>query len=85
MTSLHTEPHGDAPRLDGEDRLAVYVIGPSGGRIRLAETSIEGLGVTLLTLHGEGEFHDQERALRVGVFDRETRLWIVQPWAGSRP
>lgn len=84
-TSLHLNDHGDAPRPDGEDRLAVYIIGTDGERRRLAETSIEGLGITLLTLHGEGEFHHGERGLKVGVFDRETRLWVISPWAGSRP
>jgi len=85
MTSLHLNEHGDEPRPDGEDRLAVYIIGTYGERRRIAETSVEGLGITLLTLHAEGEFHKGERALRVGVFDRETRLWVVSPWAGSRP
>lgn len=84
-TSLHLNEHGDAPRADGEDRLAVYIIGTDGERRRLAETSVDGLGITLLTLHGEGEFHHGERGLKVGVFDRESRLWIVSPWAGSRP
>jgi hypothetical protein len=84
-TSLHLNEHGDAPRPDGEDRFAVYAIGLDGERHRLAETSTEGLGITLLTLHSEGEFHHGERALRVGVFDRESRLWIIMPWAGSRP
>lgn len=73
----------DDPRPDGLDRLAVYALSRTGFRRRIAETSLEGLGLTLLTLEEEGEFHAglNEVALRVGIFDRLTRRWLISPWA----
>lgn len=78
----------DAPHPSGDDRLAVYAVackqvegGMKNVPRRVAETSATGLGSCLLTLHGEGEFD----GVRVGVFDRETRVWVISPWAGTSP
>ena len=78
-----TDTAADIPREDGSDRLAVYVITPGdkasreiATRRRVAETSVDGLGLTLITLFEEHEFD----GLRVGVFDRARRAWIVNPW-----
>jgi hypothetical protein len=79
----------DAPHPSGNDRLAIYAVtsgaatGSQGGtgpeRRRIAETSVAGLGTCLMTLRAEGEFDNA----RVGVFDREARVWLISPWATS--
>lgn len=76
----------DAPHPSGEDRVAVYRVwpNPSGAgmsRSRIAETSLEGLGVCLLTLHEEAEFYPGDR---IGLFDREKRSWLINPFVGVR-
>lgn len=79
----------DAPHEDGSDRYAIYVIwrqrtGRNGlKRRRLAETSETGLGACLRTLYDEDEI--TEEGQRVGIFDRETRRWLINPWAGTSP
>ena len=70
---------GDEPHPNGEDRYAVYAI-TARGRWRLAETSLDGIGITLRTLHDEGQTTGD--GVRVGIFDRTTREWLVSPWKG---
>jgi hypothetical protein len=69
----------DAAHPSGQDRYAVYVV-RGGERRRLAETSLEGIGVTLRTLRDEGEF--DEDAASVGIFDRQARSWLLDPFKG---
>jgi hypothetical protein len=74
----------DLPRPDDLDRYALYTI-RNGERVRLAETSRDGIGVALTTLVGEGEFRgplDEQTPL--GILDRRDREWVVNPWAASR-
>jgi hypothetical protein len=85
MGNFVTDPRADIPRTDGSDRLAVYVVAPGNqardeivSRRRIAETSVDGLGLTLITLFEEHEFD----GVRVGVFDRSRREWIISPWSG---
>lgn len=78
----------DAPHPSGEDRIAIYrvwraVPGRNGlKRARIAETSLEGLGLCLLTLHQEDEFQPGDR---IGLFDREKRNWLINPFGGGSP
>lgn len=78
----------DAPHPSGDDRYAIYAVGAmrddDGGRPRhrIAETSRDGIGLALVTLRDEGEYGDDSR---IGIFDRETRTWIVNPWAKGTP
>lgn len=79
----------DTPHPSGNDRYAIYAVcieqgdvAISTSTLRLAETSLLGIGLTLVTLDDEGEITDDTR---VGILDRETRHWIVNPWAkGAR-
>lgn len=76
--------HEDAPESDDE-RYAIYRWTPGDGareHHRLAETSLEGIGLTLRTLRDEGEITGDTR---VGIFDRQERTWIINPWAAGRP
>lgn len=70
--------------MTDEDRIAVYRADSQqqASRRVLAETSLSGLGICLLTLQEEGEFPP---GTRVGVFDRKNRAWLVNPWAGTSP
>jgi hypothetical protein len=67
-----------------ESRYAIYSLRrdapayPPEERSRLAETSLDGIGVTIRTLREDGDVSDDTR---VGVFDRLTRDWLVNPWA----
>lgn len=70
------EPHEDAPQGD-DDRYAIYAL-RAGGHRRMAETSIEGVGLCLLTLREENEFDQHDR---IGILDRLARTWLVNPWA----
>lgn len=67
--------------MTDDDRITVYACDKSGRRY-IAETSLTGLGLCLLTLHEEDEFPP---GTRVGVFDRLRRVWLVNPWAGTSP
>lgn len=69
----------DAPHPSGNDRYCIYAI-TRRNRWRLAETSLEGIGITLRTLHEEGQTTGD--GVRVGVFDRTDRIWLVDPWKG---
>lgn len=69
-------PHEDVPHPNGDDRYAIY-----GGRRRIAETSLDGIGSCLVTLLGEDQING---STAVGIFDRVTREWIVNPWATIR-
>lgn len=80
--------HSDIPHPSGGDRLAIYLVeykpvrgGMKNEHRRLATTSLAGLGGTLITLQEEDEFD----GYRVGVFDRQTRVWLISPWAGTSP
>jgi hypothetical protein len=80
----------DAPHPSGDDRYAIYSVAPSSvgpsrvltpdhdRRRRIAETSLGGIGLTLQTLRDEGDLTNDSR---VGILDRETRSWLVNPWA----
>lgn len=67
-----------------ESRYAIYAVDiAAAGRIlpdrkRIAETSLEGIGLCLQTLREEDEITDDSR---VGIFDRLDRRWLVNPWA----
>lgn len=90
--------HPDAPHPSGEDRFAVYTLrripyeegrgnrrGDRPRQVRLAETSRDGLGITITTLVAEGEFRGpRDEQTPLGIFDRQERSWIVNPWAGGR-
>lgn len=67
----------DEPHPSGDDRYAVYAV-TGRTRHRLAETSREGVGLTIETLRADG---DLTASSRVGVLDRETRDWLINPWA----
>jgi hypothetical protein len=81
-------PVDDEPRRDGTDRYAVYEIvrhssgAPLGAityeRNRIAETSGECVISTIECLYDEGQI---ARGARVGVFDRERRTWVLNPFA----
>lgn len=74
----------DPVRDDESDRYAIYISWPivnSGGEVnrkRLCETSLDGIGLALKTMIDEGEIN-QERD-RVGILDRVTRLWLINPF-----
>jgi hypothetical protein len=70
---------------EGEDsRYAIYAVSTAKARIggpprrRIAETSLDGIGLCLSTLRAENEITDDSR---VGIFDRLDRIWVVNPWA----
>lgn len=81
---------------EGEDsRYAIYVVQPNHPtastvgdalrqafegrpRKRIAETSLDGIGLCLQTLRDEDEITDDSR---IGIFDRLSRKWLVNPWA----
>lgn len=68
--------------LDGKvraflsDRYRVYAV-KGDQRFVLADTSENGLGVCLTTLHREGEL----LGYAVGILDRQERAWIINPWS----
>lgn len=76
----------DAPHPSGDDRFAIYSVSrsdvhhgsPDEGRRRIAETSLDGIGLCISTLREDGEIDGDTR---IGIFDREARTWIVNPWA----
>jgi hypothetical protein len=78
----------DEPHESGGDRYAIYSIIPARGfrgggerlereRREIATTSAEGIGVCLVTLRDEGQITNNSR---VGILDRETRQWVINPW-----
>ena len=72
-------PHPDAPHPSGNDRYAIYATAERlRAKHRIAETSRDGIGTCLATLRDEGQITDDTR---VGILDRETRIWLVNPWA----
>lgn len=77
----------DEPRHDDLDRYALYTV-RDHGRTRLAETSLDGIGLALVTLLAEGEFGPDGERTPFGLFDRRDRYWVVNPWTrrkGDRP
>lgn len=69
--------------VTGAEQFAIYVVDIDGKRTRLATTDLVGVGVTLVTLRREGQTTNDDR---VGILDRGTRTWIVNPWArGGSP
>lgn len=73
--------HPDAPHPSGLDRFAVYTL-RAGERVRLAETSRDGIGLTITTLVSEGEFRGlRDEQTPLGIFDRQERAWVINPWA----
>lgn len=81
----------DAPHPNGDDRYAIYAV-RLGMRRRIAETSRDGIGLALVSLRsldpdglpdpgGSEDFTDRDA---IGIFDRQTRKWIVNPWANAR-
>lgn len=70
------EEHEDAPESD-DDRYAVYAVKGTAHR-RMAETSLEGIGLTLKTLRAEVEYDQHDS---IGILDRLERTWLVNPWA----
>lgn len=78
MRTLEREVRAaDVPLRDGDDRYAIAVL-RGGQHRRIAETSLEGIGITIVTLRSENEIHEDDS---LGIYDRETRTWIVNPWA----
>ena len=72
----------DRTGSDAPDRYAIYVVAVGANvRLRLAETSLDGIGVCLRTLRDEDQFNDHSR---MGIFDRHTREWLVNPWAAGK-
>lgn len=70
----------DAPHPSGRDRYALYTLRYEHGEEvhhRLCETSREGIGLALETMIKEGEI---QRGDSVGLFDRESRDWLINPW-----
>lgn len=83
---LNLDPR-DAPHPSGDDRYAIYAVYVDQVGIaireqrRIAETSLEGIGITLRTLVEEKEIDSDTL---VGVFDRGTRKWLINPYARGR-
>lgn len=67
----------DPPREDGSDRYAIYVVSASRAQKRIAETSLSGIGLALVTLRDEDEITHHSR---VGIRDRIEGRWIVNPY-----
>lgn len=90
-SSPHITPrrHPDAPEYGELDRYAIYVVNPKvprviagrwrddTGRRRVYCTSRDGIGQGLEMLLDENEI---PRGWRVGVLDRVSRRWIVNPF-----
>lgn len=72
--------HPDAPRRDEEDRYAIYAIHRMfhPEQVRVCETSETGVVAAIKQMILEGEI---KRGERVGIFDRLTRQFIVNPYA----
>ncbi len=72
--------HPDAPRLDQEDRFAIYAVHRDPHdheQRRVCETSETGVVYAIKTMVAEGEI---KRGEAVGVFDRLTRSWVINPY-----
>ena len=69
----------DDPHPSGNDRYRIYGI-TARGRWQLADTTLDGIGITLRTLYEEGQTTGD--GVRVGIFDRTERIWLVNPWKG---
>lgn len=85
--------YDDTPRRDGADRYALYIVSHKNlQRRRLCTTSRDGIGLALLTMLGlspDGEPAadcpaEIERGDSVGLFDREKRSWLVNPYLQVR-
>lgn len=75
-----------------DERYGIYAVNPAVGMShdrlrRLAETSLAGIGLTLLTMLGldpdgqpDGNEPEIARGERFGILDRRSRRWIVNPW-----
>ena len=74
----------DPVRDDEEDRYALYRVRKivnGGGEFehhRMCETSRDGIGLALLTMHDEGEYDPTKD--RVGIFDKIERRWVANPF-----
>lgn len=74
------DEHPDTPHPSGRDKYAVYIVGYRSGKLlrrRLCETSREGIGLALETMIEEDEI---ERGDSIGIFNRETRTWLINPY-----
>lgn len=90
MSALLERPVAESQDYEGEEsRYAIYAVGPVEtrpdsvhprhvDRRRIAETSLDGIGACLVTLREEDEITNNSR---IGVLDRLTRQWVVNPWA----
>lgn len=68
----------DEPRRDDADRYALYCYRPGQPEAkRVCETSLTGIGSALLRMLEEDEI---ERGCRVGILDRRTRDWLINPY-----
>ena len=77
-----TREHGEA-EYGPDETMRLYV--RRGKDLRLLATAPDAasIGQALATLHSEGEWGDHDR---VGVFDGEDRVWIVNPFcSGDAP
>lgn len=73
----------ESVRPDEADRYAIIVLEQGGrSRRRVAETSRDGIGVTLTTLRDEGELDGNDS---IGVLDRFNRTWLINPYGKARP
>lgn len=74
-----------APRGEGPDRFRIYRLRAGDLQLLATTDSPEGMGLTLVTLHADGEWVGDDA---VGVLDTKTDPghWIVSPWTlGRRP
>lgn len=68
----------DEPRRDDADRYALYCYRPGQDFARrICATSLAGIGGALVQMIEEDEI---ERGCRVGILDRRTRDWLINPY-----
>ncbi len=71
----------DDVRPDESDRYRIYTRDIDGKKIQLADTSLQGIGLCIKTLHDEGQLSKDDP---VGIRDRVEHTWLVNPWARGR-
>lgn len=66
--------------IQDNNRAGIYLI-ERGILRRVAETSLKGVGDTLICLRDEGEIAPDDC---VGVLDQVERHWLLNPWVRPR-